>query len=181
VSRNGLEKRLLKIVVWYLVSMPIMLIALFTFSAEDFAYLSNLQLMYPEIKVLFLFFILFYGTPIYILVFIFSKIANMLKFEILQESLQDLEKIASIPLYIFGFGFYNFYFKLKNIDYREEKQGVRLITANVIGAILLLGFEMRIFEHLLFYMIILTVFFGILSLVWRRLFKQSPQASFRVP
>jgi len=146
---EGTENKL-SMLVMTIVFIIAMIIALFTMSKGDIAYINSFKDTLPEEKlvtylaIIIIIFIIVYGTPAYILIVLLSKIANFLKIGLVAKAMATLENIASIPLYLLSHGFCSIYFDWNNIQSEEERRSIRTFITNIAGIIVMFSFQLRL-------------------------------------
>jgi hypothetical protein len=146
----------LSMLVMTIVFIIAIIIALFTMSKEDIAYINSFKDTLPYLAIIIIIFIIVYGTPAYILIVLLSKIANFLKIGLVGKAMATLENIASIPLYLLSHGFCSIYFDWNKIQSEEERRSIRTLITNIAGIIVMFSFQLR-----LIYPVIICLFLSL--------------------
>jgi len=143
-------ENLLSMLVMTIVFIIAMIIALFTMSKGDIAYINSFKDTLPYLAIIIIIFIIVYGTPAYILIVLLSKIANFLKIGLVGKAMATLENIASIPLYLLSHGFCSIYFDWNKIQSEEERRSIRTLITNIAGIIVMFSFQLRLIYPVIF-------------------------------
>jgi len=143
-DETGTLDAVLRRAVMMLVFIPIVVVsALFLISPADRGYLDSIANSAGELGGVLALLIYFYGTPAYVMVLIITKAAELLRISLVKRAMDDLEEMVSMPLSFFAIGFSEIYFLLRHIELDEEKDGIRLITANIAGVLIFASFYAR--------------------------------------
>ena len=150
-----------------LVFVPIIAICvIFLMSQADRDYLAEIVTAGGEFGGLIALFFYMYGTPAYVIILLVAKTSDFMKIGIVRRSLNDLEKIASIPLALFTIGFNEIYFLLRHIGPDEEKHDLRHKTANAIGFVIFAAFYARQLQVVAVSLALVSMALYFVSAVW---------------
>ncbi|MBS3067852.1 hypothetical protein J4450_04060 [Candidatus Micrarchaeota archaeon] len=143
----------------------LMMIGSIMLTKDDLEYLNSItKVKLFGLEITIMIFILIYGTPVYILIVILSRIAQNFNIETLKTVFKKAEEIASILLIILSFGFIHLYLRFTNTTNEERKKQVSLLLGEIIGIVILVAFYLRLLEGVLGFIIVNSIFLWFMSI-----------------
>lgn len=129
-------------------------------SLPDRNYVLEITVSIPILGYLLFFFIIYYATPAYVIVFLIKKAAEFFKLKNASKRINDAYSLSSIPIGLLAFGFAFFYIKIRNL---KKIDNSRTAVSNLLSLILIASLQARIFLDVLYLAAVSSIVFFIVG------------------